>query len=138
MTSSYAPAKPDLTFKPNLLRNRGNKLLTAIAGLFSLIAVVPLIAVLAFVLFKGISVIRPMMFFQLPPPPGLSGGGIGNALIGTLVVTGISCLFSIPVGVGGGTSPNTVATTNSLPLCASAQTYWQGFLQSLPGYLSTV
>ena len=102
MTSSYAPAKPDLTFKPNLLRNRGNKLLTAIAGLFSLIAVVPLIAVLAFVLFKGISVIRPMMFFQLPPPPGLSGGGISNALIGTLVVTGISCLFSIPVGVGGG------------------------------------
>lgn len=102
MTSSYAPAKPDLTFKPNLLRNRGNKILTGIAGLFSLIAVIPLIAVLAFVLLKGISVIRPMMFIELPPPPGLSGGGIGNALIGTLLVTGISCLFSIPVGVGGG------------------------------------
>ncbi|MEN9877331.1 MAG: ABC-type phosphate transport system permease component [Cyanobacteriota bacterium] len=102
MTSSYSPAKPDLTFKPNLLRNRGNKFLTGIAGLFSLIAVIPLIAVLAFVLLKGISVIRPMMFIELPPPPGLSGGGIGNALIGTLLVTGISCLFSIPVGVGGG------------------------------------
>ena len=39
---------------------------------------------------------------QLPPAPGLDGGGIGNALIGTVVVTLIASLIAIPVGVGGG------------------------------------
>ena len=64
---------------------------------------IPLIAVILFVLVKGFSFLRPAMFFELPPVPGQDmGGGIGNAFVGTLIVTGLSCLFAIPVGVGGG------------------------------------
>ncbi|NDE38509.1 MAG: hypothetical protein EB070_08270 [Synechococcaceae bacterium WBA_2_066] len=76
--------------------------MTGLASAFATIAVLPLIFVIVYVLFKGISVINPLMFVQLPPPPGLEGGGIGNALLGTLLVTLISVVFSVPVGVGGG------------------------------------
>ena len=103
MTHASLTAKGDLLYKPQLLRNRGNRLLTGIAGAFALIAVIPLIAVILFVLVKGFSFLRPAMFFELPPVPGQDmGGGIGNAFVGTLIVTGLSCLFAIPVGVGGG------------------------------------
>lgn len=88
--------------KPGLLRNRANAAMTALAATFAAIAVLPLIFVIAYVLIKGFTVLSPSIFFELPPPPGLDGGGIGNALIGTLVVTLISCAFAVPVGVGGG------------------------------------
>lgn len=88
--------------KPGLPRNRANAAMTALAATFAIIAVLPLIFVIAYVLIKGFTVLSPSIFFELPPPPGLDGGGIGNALIGTLVVTLISCVFAVPVGVGGG------------------------------------
>lgn len=103
MTSSSFKAKGDLLFKPGLLRNQGNRLMTGIAAAFSVIAIIPLIAVILFVLIKGFAFLRPAMFFELPPVPGQEmGGGIGNAFLGTFIVTGMSCLFAIPVGVGGG------------------------------------
>jgi phosphate transport system permease protein len=99
---SAAPAVGSLRFKASLPRNRWNTLFSAIAALFSLIAVLPLILVLAYVLFKGGSLISASLLTQLPPAPGLDGGGIGNAILGTIVVTLIASLIAIPVGVGGG------------------------------------
>ena len=93
---------PDLTYKPGIARNLCSRFLTLLAGLFSLIAVLPLILVLGYVLMKGASKINIGLLTQLPPPPGLEGGGIGNAIIGTFVVTLVAGLVAIPVGVGGG------------------------------------
>jgi len=101
-TLSAAPAVGSLRFKASLPRNRWNALFSAIAALFSLIAVLPLILVLAYVLFKGGSLISVSLLTQLPPAPGLEGGGIGNAILGTIIVTLIASLIAIPVGVGGG------------------------------------
>jgi len=92
----------DLFFRPGLARNRGNQFLTVLSCLCAVIVLIPLFLVLAYVLLKGISVIRPQMFVELPPPPGSEGGGIANAFLGTIIVTALSCVFSIPVGVGGG------------------------------------
>lgn len=93
---------PDLAYKQGLRRNLIARLLTMTAGLFSAIAVLPLIAVLVYVLIKGGQKISFTLFTELPPPPGLDGGGIGNAIIGSFVVTIIAALIAIPVGVGGG------------------------------------
>jgi len=101
-TLSAAPAVGSLRFNASLPRNRWNELFSAIAALFSLIAVLPLILVLAYVLFKGGSLISASLLTQLPPAPGLEGGGIGNAILGTIIVTLIASLIAIPVGVGGG------------------------------------
>ncbi len=91
-----------LAFDQKLLRNRGNRLLTGVAGLFAVIAILPLVLVLGHVLVQGGRLLSPTLFTELPPPPGLDGGGIGNAVLGTLVVTAVASLVAIPVGGGGG------------------------------------
>lgn len=100
MTSSYA--RGSLTLQPSLARNRWNQLFTVIAGLFTALAVLPLIVVIAYVLIKGGSLLNLQLLSSLPPPPGLDGGGIGNAIVGTLIVTLIAALIAVPVGVGAG------------------------------------
>ena len=106
MTSLYSnrasKGLPDLFYKPGLARNVSSRILTFIAGMFSIVAVLPLILVLGYVIVKGGSKISLVLFTELPPPPGLDGGGIANAIVGTLVVTFIAALIAIPVGVGGG------------------------------------
>ena len=106
MTSLYSnrasEAIPDLSYKPSLARNVGSRILTVIAGIFSAVAVLPLILVLGYVIVKGGSKISLALFTELPPPPGLDGGGIANAIVGTIVVTVVAALIAIPVGVGGG------------------------------------
>ena len=106
MTSLYSDRSsqgiPDLSYKPSLARNVGSRVLTVIAGIFSAVAVLPLILVLGYVIVKGGSKISLVLFTELPPPPGLDGGGIANAIVGTIVVTVVAALIAIPVGVGGG------------------------------------
>jgi len=91
-----------LYFNPKLPRNRWNFALTAVAVGFSCIAVLPLILVLGYVLLKGGSFLSVSLLTELPPPPGLEEGGIGNAIIGTILVTLIASLIAVPVGIGGG------------------------------------
>ncbi|MFO7628753.1 MAG: phosphate ABC transporter permease PstA [Prochlorococcaceae cyanobacterium] len=85
-----------------LPRNRWNAVLTAIAGFFSLICILPLALVLGYVLLKGGSLISWQLLSSLPPAPGLEGGGIGNAILGTIVVTLVASMIAIPCGVGAG------------------------------------
>ena len=93
---------PDLSYQPRAARNIGSRFLTVVAALFSGIAVLPLVLVLGYVLIKGGSTLGLNLWTELPPPPGLEGGGIANAIVGTLVVTLVAALIAIPVGVGGG------------------------------------
>ena len=91
-----------LILQPALARNRWNQLFTGLAALFTGLAVLPLVVVIAYVLIKGGSLLSLQLLTQLPPPPGLDGGGIGNAILGTLVVTMIATLIAVPAGVGSG------------------------------------
>jgi phosphate transport system permease protein len=106
-TDTLSPSPPEfkknsLYFNPSLRRNRFNGFFNVIAALFASASVLPLILVLAYVLFKGGSLIKPSLFTELPPAPGSEGGGIGNAILGTMLVTLLASLIAIPVGVGGG------------------------------------
>ena len=91
-----------LSHQPGLARNRVNQVLTVLAALFTAMAVLPLVLVLAYVLIKGGSLISLQLLSQLPPPPGLDGGGIGNAILGTVMVTLIASLLALPIGIGAG------------------------------------
>lgn len=101
-SSSSINGMPDLSYRHGSRRNLISRFLSSLAALFSMIAVLPLVAVLAYVLIKGGSMLSPRLFTELPPAPGLSGGGIANAILGSILVTVIAALIAIPVGVGGG------------------------------------
>lgn len=93
---------PDLTYRPTLGRNLAGSALTALAGTFSVVAVLPLILVLGYVLYKGSSQLSLNLFLLEQPAPGLVDGGIGNAVQGSMIVTLIASLIAIPIGIGGG------------------------------------
>lgn len=93
---------PDLSYKSWRKRNISSRLLSFLAGVFACLAVLPLIAVLIYILIKGVASLNIDLFTQLPPPPGGSGGGVGNAILGSIVVTAIATMLAIPIGVGGG------------------------------------
>lgn len=67
-----------------------------------LLALVPLAAVLFYVVKQGIGSLTWAFFTHMPAPVGEPGGGMANAIVGTLMVTGLGALFGIPVGVMAG------------------------------------
>ncbi len=98
-------SKTSLNYNRFSRRNLIEKLLSSISGLFTIIAVLPLVLVLSYVLIKGGSQISLSTIILEPEPPGddlLSAGGIGPAIIGTIIISSIASLISIPIGVGGG------------------------------------
>jgi len=65
-------------------------------------AFIPLVSVLWLVISKGAAGLSWSFFTELPKPVGEEGGGIGNALVGTLYMVGLACLIGLPLGVGAG------------------------------------
>ena len=88
-----------LNKNPSSPRTLFGLLMSGIAGLFTLVAIVPLFIILGYLITKGISSIRLQVFTELPPPPLVSGGGFGNAILGTIIMVGIGGLISIPIGI---------------------------------------
>lgn len=74
-------------------------IMTILAGACLVIALIPLFAVLIYVVKQGAGRLNLDLFTKLPPPPGLQGGGIANAIVGTLITVGIGTLISLPFGV---------------------------------------
>jgi phosphate transport system permease protein len=73
--------------------------MSGVAVFCALLALIPLIAVLSYVLIQGLSHLSLSLFIELPPAPLVKGGGFGNALLGTLITVGIASVISIPFGV---------------------------------------
>ena len=69
---------------------------------FTLLALVPLGSVLLYVVRRGYGALNWSFFTHLPAPVGETGGGIGNAVVGTLELVGIACSFGIPLGILAG------------------------------------
>lgn len=66
------------------------------------IAIIPLLSILYTVTINGISAINLDFLTKLPKPVGEAGGGLGNAIQGTLIVVGIACIIGLPLGVLSG------------------------------------
>src|SRR4029078_9163016 len=66
------------------------------------LALVPLAFILFYVVTQGMTALNFDFFRHMPTPVGESGGGMANAIVGSLIVTGLGSLFAIPVGVLSG------------------------------------
>jgi len=80
-------------------RRFGNRLFIVLATLAFLIALVPLGSILYQTITVGSTVLNTGFFTQITPPIGGSGGGILNAIEGSLVMVGIASLIGIPIGL---------------------------------------
>jgi phosphate transport system permease protein len=91
----------EISLKRNLLSPRTlfGLAMSSLAGLFTLIAIIPLIIILSYLITKGVSSLSASVFTELPPPPLVDGGGFGNAILGTVLMVGIGALISIPLGI---------------------------------------
>jgi phosphate transport system permease protein len=63
------------------------------------VAVGLLLVILGYVLVKGIPALNLAFFTERPKPFGVEGGGVGPAIVGTLIVSGVAGLIAIPIGI---------------------------------------
>jgi len=84
------------------LRLAKDKAMLGLCALALLLALAPLVAVLWEVVRQGIGAINLYFLTGLPAPPDETGGGFGNAILGTGMVVGVAAGIGVPVGVGAG------------------------------------
>jgi phosphate transport system permease protein len=93
------PPLPESPLVRRRLVDRGVRLACVLA---MLVALVPLASVLYYVTVRGIGGINWAFFTELPKPVGEDGGGMANAIVGTLRLVGLACVIGIPPGVLAG------------------------------------
>ncbi len=81
------------------LRSLSNRLFSSICIGLAFLTLIPLLSILYLVLKNGLPLLTPSIFTHLPPAPGLTGGGFGNAVLGTFIMVGIALLLAAPIGI---------------------------------------
>ncbi|HEY7498142.1 MAG TPA: phosphate ABC transporter permease PstA [Vicinamibacterales bacterium] len=88
------------------MRDRYRRLLShaivGLCGLSVLLALVPLALVLFYVVSQGITSLNWAFLTRMPTPVGEPGGGMANAIVGSLIVSGLGAIFAIPIGIISG------------------------------------
>ena len=76
-----------------------NDFMHVIIVMLTIIALIPLVSILSYIIYKGYRVINFEFLISLPTPAGDRGGGIGNAIIGTLILVGVASIVGLPIGI---------------------------------------
>jgi len=75
---------------------------SALCGLAVVVALVPLVAILVYIARRGLGALSLAFFTSLPRPVGETGGGMANAVVGTIELIGLASLMGIPIGIAAG------------------------------------
>lgn len=104
MTSAPITVSSPLQVGGSVYKTRKLKdlLVRATCVVFTLLALVPLFSVLYYLTVRGIGGVNLAFFTELPKPVGEEGGGMANAIVGTLEMVGLACLFGVPPGMLAG------------------------------------
>lgn len=79
-----------------------NHLVTGLAVLSTAIVLVPLVAILGYLIYKGASSLNLAFFTKIPAPVGETGGGMANAIVGSGIILAVASAIGIPLGIAGG------------------------------------
>ena len=113
-------------------------ILSCFVAAMTLLALIPLFAVLGMLLWRGGKILSPALFTKLPPAPLEQGGGFGNAIIGTLIMVGIATLITVPLGVLTGVylaqAPNESKLASTVRLCSKVLTGFPSILAGVFAY----
>ena len=86
----------------SLSRRVTDHVMTGVAILTVVIVLAPLVAIFGYLLYRGVGSMNWAFFTQTPKPVGEEGGGMANAIVGSIVILGIASLIGVPFGVGAG------------------------------------
>jgi phosphate transport system permease protein len=75
---------------------------TLFAVLAAALVILPLAAIFIYLVIKGIGAINISFLTQTPKPPGETGGGMANAIVGTGLILAVASVFGLPLGIGSG------------------------------------
>jgi phosphate transport system permease protein len=88
--------------KTRLARHWISGAMIGLTYLAAVLATLPLLLILAHLLKKGAASLSLSFFTNMPKPVGEAGGGMANAIVGTLILIGIACAIGLPIGIGAG------------------------------------
>src|SRR5208337_4472100 len=79
-----------------------DRLFKGLVIVLAFVSITPMFLILFFIVRNGISVIDWSFLVSLPRPMGEAGGGISNAVVGSVILMLIACLISLPLGILAG------------------------------------
>ena len=83
-------------------RRVSNVVMQAVTYLAAAAATLPLIAILIYLISKGATSVGLQFFTSMPRPVGEGGGGMANAIVGTLIIIATASAIGLPIGIGAG------------------------------------
>lgn len=83
-------------------RTAANHLASVLAVFSTIIVVAPLVAIFAYLIYKGASSLNLAFFTQAPKPVGETGGGMANAIVGSGVLLAVGSIIGVPIGIAAG------------------------------------
>jgi phosphate transport system permease protein len=86
----------------SLRRRFTDHAMTAVAILTVVLVLVPLFAIFAYLVYRGVGSINWAFLTQTPKPVGESGGGMANAIVGSVFILALASVIGVPLGVGAG------------------------------------
>jgi phosphate transport system permease protein len=86
----------------SLFRRIANSGATFAATASAFLVIAPLMAIFGYLLYKGIGSINLAFLTHTPRPVGEAGGGMANAIVGTIFILFIASLIGVPLGIGAG------------------------------------
>jgi phosphate transport system permease protein len=86
----------------NARRTATNYFVNTLSILATIIVILPLVAILFYLIYKGASSLNLAFFTRIPAPVGESGGGMANAIVGSGIILFLASLMGIPIGIAAG------------------------------------
>jgi phosphate transport system permease protein len=86
----------------NARRTATNYFISGLSILATVIVILPLIAILFYLIYKGASSLNLAFFTHIPAPVGEEGGGMANSIVGSGIILLVASLMGIPIGIAAG------------------------------------
>lgn len=118
-TSSLLKVNPE-SARMDMRRKWKNRLMLGVLTMACAVAILPLFSVLYYVFSRGLAGLNLSFFTDIPKPVGEVGGGLGNALQGTLIMVAMGSLIGVPIGVAAGVYLAEFKRANFAPVLRTA------------------
>jgi phosphate transport system permease protein len=86
----------------NARRTAANYFISGLSILATILVILPLVAILFYLVYKGASSLNLAFFTHIPAPVGEEGGGMANSIVGSGIVLLVASLMGVPIGIAAG------------------------------------